>query len=138
MRLHLGYLVGTAIFAAVLVIAVSAQISAKRFHPFLYGAVIVATTTVGTTLADFFDLLGFFQLLVQGRICLPSLGAQGLKFPVMLAQMGVHIRPVAQVVGYGPVDFFQFQNRERLSNAFRGRSAEKGIRNRFQGNAGAD
>jgi uncharacterized membrane-anchored protein len=55
MTLGLGYLVGTAIFAAVFVAAVGAQIGAKRFHPFLYWAVIVATTTAGTTLADFFD-----------------------------------------------------------------------------------
>ncbi len=55
MTLGLGYLLGTAIFAAVFVIAVAAQIAAKRFHPFLYWAVIVATTTAGTTLADFFD-----------------------------------------------------------------------------------
>ena len=55
MTLNLGYLVGTAIFAAILVVAVSAQIAVKRFHPFLYWFVIVATTTTGTTLADFFD-----------------------------------------------------------------------------------
>jgi uncharacterized membrane-anchored protein len=55
MSLHLGYLVGTAIFGVVFVVAVGAQIVAKRFHPFLYWAVIVATTTVGTTMADFFD-----------------------------------------------------------------------------------
>lgn len=53
MTLNLGYLIGTAIFAAILVLAVSAQLGAKRFHPFLYWAVVVATTTVGTTLADF-------------------------------------------------------------------------------------
>jgi uncharacterized membrane-anchored protein len=55
MTLGLGYLIGTAIFASVFVIAVSAQIAAKRFHPYLYWFVIVATTTAGTTLADFFD-----------------------------------------------------------------------------------
>ncbi|TDH59728.1 hypothetical protein E2C06_25950 [Dankookia rubra] len=55
MTLGLGYLIGTAIFAAILVAAVFTQITAKRFHPFLYWAVIVATTTAGTTLADFFD-----------------------------------------------------------------------------------
>ncbi|MGI9024545.1 MAG: COG4705 family protein [Burkholderiaceae bacterium] len=55
MTLHLGYLVGTIIFAVILFIAVSAQISAKRFHPYLYWFVIIATTTAGTTLADFFD-----------------------------------------------------------------------------------
>ncbi len=55
MSMNLGYLVGTGIFAAVFVIAVIAQISAKRFHPFLYWATIIASTTVGTTLADFAD-----------------------------------------------------------------------------------
>lgn len=55
MSMGLGYLKGTAIFTAVFVIAVMAQISAKRFHPFLYWATIIASTTVGTTLADFAD-----------------------------------------------------------------------------------
>jgi uncharacterized membrane-anchored protein len=55
MSMNLGYLAGTAIFAAVFAAAVAAQISAKRFHPFLYWTVIVATTTVGTTLADLVD-----------------------------------------------------------------------------------
>jgi uncharacterized membrane-anchored protein len=55
MSMNLGYLVGTAIFAAIFLIAVWAQIKATRFHPFLYWATIIATTTVGTTLADFSD-----------------------------------------------------------------------------------
>ena len=55
MSMHLGYLVGTAIFAAIFLIAVLAQIKAKGFHPFLYWTTIIATTTVGTTLADFAD-----------------------------------------------------------------------------------
>ncbi len=55
MTLKLGYLIGTIIFAALFIGGVAAQISARRFHPFLYWAVIVATTTAGTTLADFFD-----------------------------------------------------------------------------------
>ena len=55
MSMNLGYLVGTAIFTAILVVAISVQIAAKRFHPFLYWTVIVATTTTGTTLADFVD-----------------------------------------------------------------------------------
>jgi uncharacterized membrane-anchored protein len=55
MSMNLGYLVGTAIFAAIFAVAATAQIGAKRFHPFLYWTVIVATTTVGTTLADFVD-----------------------------------------------------------------------------------
>jgi uncharacterized membrane-anchored protein len=55
MTLGLGYLVGTAIFAVLFVVGVVAQVAAKRFHPLLYWAVIVATTTAGTTLADLFD-----------------------------------------------------------------------------------
>src|SRR5690242_3681935 len=55
MSLGLGYLAGTAIFAAAFAIAVAIQIRAERFHPFLYWFTIVATTTVGTTLADFAD-----------------------------------------------------------------------------------
>jgi uncharacterized membrane-anchored protein len=47
--------VGTLIFAAIFIVSVVAQIFAKRFHPFLYWATIVATTTVGTTTADFAD-----------------------------------------------------------------------------------
>ena len=55
MQLGFGYLIGSAIFAVVLIFLASAQIMAKRFRPFLYWAVIVATTLTGTTLADFFD-----------------------------------------------------------------------------------
>jgi uncharacterized membrane-anchored protein len=55
MSMGLGYLVGTGIFAAIFAVAVIAQIRARRFHPFLYWATIIATTTVGTTLADFAD-----------------------------------------------------------------------------------
>ena len=55
MSMNLGYLVGTAIFAALFLAAVAAQIQAKRFHPLLYWTTIIATTTVGTTLADFAD-----------------------------------------------------------------------------------
>ena len=55
MTLNLGYLIGTLIFGVILVVAVGAQIRAKHFHPFLYWFAIVATTTVGTTLADLVD-----------------------------------------------------------------------------------
>jgi len=50
-----GYLVGTLIFGVLLVGFVFAQIRAKKFHPWLYWATIVASTTAGTTLADFAD-----------------------------------------------------------------------------------
>ena len=55
MSMNLGYLIGTAIFSAVFLAAVFAQIKAKTFQPFLYWTTIIATTTVGTTLADFAD-----------------------------------------------------------------------------------
>jgi uncharacterized membrane-anchored protein len=55
MSLNLGYLLSTGIFAALFLVFVLAQIRAKNFHPFLYWATILATTTVGTTLADFCD-----------------------------------------------------------------------------------
>ena len=48
-----GYLIGSAIFFAALIVLVLVQIAAKKFHPFLYWATIVASTTFGTTLADF-------------------------------------------------------------------------------------
>src|SRR6516164_7818103 len=50
-----GYLIGTAIFGVIFIAAVLVQIKAKKFHPFLYWLTIVATTTVGTTLADYCD-----------------------------------------------------------------------------------
>jgi len=50
-----GYLIGTALFAALLVALVLVQIRARRFNPWLYWATIVASTTCGTTLADFAD-----------------------------------------------------------------------------------
>jgi len=55
MSMNLGYLVATAIFAVIFLIAVTFQIKSRRFHPFLYWATLIATTTVGTTLADFAD-----------------------------------------------------------------------------------
>ena len=55
MSMQLGYLMATAIFAAVFLVAVWAQIKARAFRPLLYWATIIATTTVGTTLADFAD-----------------------------------------------------------------------------------
>lgn len=55
MSMNLGYLVGTAIFAGLFVVAVAFQVSARRFHPLLYWAAIIASTSVGTTLADSAD-----------------------------------------------------------------------------------
>lgn len=87
MTLGLGYLVGTAIFATILVVAVGAQIAAKRFHPFLYWAVIIATTTAGTTLADFFD-----RSLGIGYV-----GGSSILFALVLATLGLWYRTMGSV-----------------------------------------
>jgi uncharacterized membrane-anchored protein len=50
-----GYLIGTGIFLAIFIAAVIGQISTKKFNPWVYWIAIVASTTVGTTMADFFD-----------------------------------------------------------------------------------
>ena len=50
-----GYLIGSALFFAALVVMVGCQIAAKKFYPFLYWGTIVASTTFGTTMADFAD-----------------------------------------------------------------------------------
>ncbi|HEY3299632.1 MAG TPA: hypothetical protein VGJ90_02575 [Methylophilaceae bacterium] len=55
MSMNLGYLISTLIFAVIFLVAVFAQVKSKQFHPYLYWATIIATTTVGTTLADFAD-----------------------------------------------------------------------------------
>jgi uncharacterized membrane-anchored protein len=63
MSMNLGYLIGSSIFLSIFFVAVACQIKAKRFHPFVFWFVIVATTTAGTTLADFFDRslgIGYF------------------------------------------------------------------------------
>ena len=53
--MNLGYLIGTGIVAVIFIVAVIAQVYGKKFHPILYWTTIIATTTVGTTLADFTD-----------------------------------------------------------------------------------
>jgi uncharacterized membrane-anchored protein len=55
MTMNLGYLTGTAIFVAALVVLIVLQVAAQKFHPMLYWATIVASTTAGTTLADLAD-----------------------------------------------------------------------------------
>ncbi|MGI4880290.1 MAG: hypothetical protein ACRYG4_22710, partial [Janthinobacterium lividum] len=55
MSLNLGYLVSTGIFAVIFAVAVATQIRAARFNAWLYWVTIIATTTVGTTIADYVD-----------------------------------------------------------------------------------
>jgi uncharacterized membrane-anchored protein len=55
MTMHLGYALSSAIFLALFLVTVTVQLSSRSFHSFLYWSVIVATTTAGTTMADFAD-----------------------------------------------------------------------------------
>jgi uncharacterized membrane-anchored protein len=55
MSMNLGYLLSTVIFFGLFLAAVFVQVKSKRFHPYVYWTTIIATTTVGTTLADFAD-----------------------------------------------------------------------------------
>lgn len=55
MTLNWGYLAGTCLFLTAMIILVAAQIHARKFHPALYWATIAASTTFGTTMADFAD-----------------------------------------------------------------------------------
>jgi uncharacterized membrane-anchored protein len=87
MSMNLGYLVGTAIFAAIFLAAVAAQIRARGFHPFLYWTTIIATTTVGTTLADFAD-----RSLGIGYI-----GGSSLLFILLMASLAIWHRTLGSV-----------------------------------------
>lgn len=86
MSMNLGYLVGTAIFAVLFIAAVVVQIKAPSFHPFIYWTTIIATTTVGTTMADFAtrslgigylggSLLLFFLLISSLAVWYRTLGS---------------------------------------------------------------
>jgi uncharacterized membrane-anchored protein len=55
MTLNLGYAVSSLIFLGFFCVTLAAQITAKRYHPLFYWAVVVATTTVGTTTSDYLD-----------------------------------------------------------------------------------
>ena len=87
MSMNLGYLVGTAIFAAVFILAVGAQISANKFHPFLFWAVIIATTTAGTTLAD----------LVDRSLGIGYLGGSTSLFVLLMATLALWYRTLGSV-----------------------------------------
>jgi uncharacterized membrane-anchored protein len=82
MSAHLGYAVSTLIFATIFIAGVAAQIRTTGFRPALYWTVIIATTTVGTTMADFADRsLGIGYIggsLLLFTLLLLSLGAWGL------------------------------------------------------------
>jgi uncharacterized membrane-anchored protein len=79
MSLNLGYAISSVIFIGIFVVSVAAQIAAKSFHPFLYWVVIVATTTAGTTMADFADR----------SLGIGYAGGSSLLFVLLMATLGV-------------------------------------------------
>jgi uncharacterized membrane-anchored protein len=87
MSMDLGYLVGTAIFAAIFLVAVVVQIKAERFHPFIYWTTIIATTTVGTTLADFADR----------SLGIGYTGGTALLFALLMASLAIWYRSLGSV-----------------------------------------
>jgi uncharacterized membrane-anchored protein len=87
MSMNLGYLVGTGIFAAIFLMAVVAQIKANGFHPFLYWMTIIATTTVGTTLADFADR----------SLGIGYTGGSSLLFALLMASLAIWYRSLGSV-----------------------------------------
>jgi uncharacterized membrane-anchored protein len=87
MSMDLGYLVGTAIFAAIFLVAVAVQIKAKHFHPVIYWTTIIATTTVGTTLADFADR----------SLGIGYTGGSTLLFALLMASLGIWYKTMGTV-----------------------------------------
>jgi uncharacterized membrane-anchored protein len=87
MSMNLGYLLSTLIFAGLFFIAVTAQIRAIKFHPFLYWATIIATTTVGTTLADF----------ATRSLGIGYTGGSTLLFALLLASLGIWYKTMGSV-----------------------------------------
>lgn len=87
MSMNLGYLLSTLIFAGIFFVAVSAQIKAKQFHPFLYWVTIIATTTVGTTLADF----------ATRSLGIGYTGGSTLLFLLLLASLAVWYKTMGSV-----------------------------------------
>jgi uncharacterized membrane-anchored protein len=87
MSMHLGYLIGTFIFAAIFLVMVAAQIKADRFNPWLYWTTIIATTMVGTTLADFADR----------SLGIGYAGGASLLFALLLTSLAIWYRSLGSV-----------------------------------------
>ena len=79
MTLQLGYAVASVIFIAIFLVAVGVQVSVKYFHPLLYWLVVIATTTAGTTMADFADR----------SLGIGYSGGASILFVLLLASLGV-------------------------------------------------
>lgn len=109
MTMNFGYALSSVIFIALFAVAVSAQVSAKRFIPLLYWAVIVATTTAGTTMADFADRsLGIGYTGGSSILLLSLLAMLGLWYKVE-GSIAVETvtRPRVEVFYWGAILFSQ-------------------------------
>src|ERR1700724_1948552 len=87
MSMNLGYVIASIIFLGIFAAVVAAQIAANSFYPFLYWAVIVATTTLGTTLADFDDR----------SLGIGYAGGSSLLFILLMASLGIWYKSVGSV-----------------------------------------
>ncbi len=87
MSMNLGYLLSTFIFAGLFLAAVIAQIKASKFHPYLYWTTIIATTTAGTTLADF----------ATRSLGIGYTGGSSLLFALLLASLAVWYKTMGSV-----------------------------------------
>lgn len=87
MSMHLGYLVGSGIFAAIFFAVVASQIASSRYHPFLYWTTIIATTTVGTTLAD----------LADRSLGIGYAGGTALLFALLIASLVIWYRTMGSI-----------------------------------------
>src|ERR1700738_4156781 len=87
MSLNLGYVIASIIFIGIFAAVVAAQVAAKSFQPFLYWAVIVATTTLGTTLADFADR----------SLGIGYAGGSSLLFILLMASLGIWYKSAGSV-----------------------------------------
>jgi uncharacterized membrane-anchored protein len=87
MSMNLGYLIATGIFAAVFIVAVGIQIATRRFHPSAYWITIIATTTVGTTLAD----------LATRSLGIGYSGGSALLLALLVASLAVWYRTMGTV-----------------------------------------
>src|ERR1700732_2495518 len=87
MSMNLGYVMASIIFLGIFAAVVAAQIAAKSFYPFLYWAVIVATTTLGTTLADFADR----------SLGIGYAGGSSLLFILLMASLGIWYKSAGSI-----------------------------------------
>jgi uncharacterized membrane-anchored protein len=87
MSMNLGYAVGSVIFIGIFIATVAAQVTAKSYHPFLYWIVIVATTTAGTTMADFADR----------SLGIGYAGGASILFILLMAALGIWYRSAGSI-----------------------------------------